>query len=119
MDKAKIETIEKLPSPTSIKGIRSFLSHAGFYSGYIKDLSTISKPFSSILMQGVPFHFDEKCKLDFSTLKEKLTPAPIVIALDWTLPFELMCDASDYVVELFWLNRRTKFSMLYNMQVER
>ena len=71
VDKAKIETIEKLPSPTSIKGIRSFLSHAGFYSRFIKDLSTITKPFSSILMQGVPFHFEEKCKLDLATLKDK------------------------------------------------
>ena len=34
----------------------------------------------------------------FSILKDKLVSAPIVVAPDWDLPFELMCDASDYVI---------------------
>ncbi|XP_070048961.1 uncharacterized protein [Nicotiana tomentosiformis] len=38
-DKAKVEEIEKLPPPTSVKGIRSFLGHAGFYRRFIKDFS--------------------------------------------------------------------------------
>ena len=37
VDKAKIETIVKLPPPTSIKGMRSFLRHAGFYRRFIRD----------------------------------------------------------------------------------
>ena len=86
VDKEKIETIEKLPSPTSVKGIRSFLGHAGFYRRFIKDFSTIEKPLSSLLMHGVPFFFDEKCMIAFTTLKDKLTSAPIVIAPDWKLP---------------------------------
>ena len=36
IDKAKIEAIEKLPPPTSVKGIRSFLGHVGFYRWFIK-----------------------------------------------------------------------------------
>ena len=39
VDKAKFETIEKLPPPSSVKGIRSFLSHTGFYRRFIKDFS--------------------------------------------------------------------------------
>ena len=81
-----------------MKGIKSFLGHVGFYRRFIKDFSIISKPFSSLLMHGVPFFFDEKYITAFTTLKDKLTSTPIVIAPDWELPFELMCEASDYVV---------------------
>ena len=48
--------------------------------------------------KGVPFHFDKKCMLAFATLKEKVTSATIFIAPNWELPFELMCDASDYAM---------------------
>ena len=82
VDKVKIETIEKFPSPTSMKGNRSFLGHVGFYRRFIKDFYTISKPLLSLLMHGVPFFFDEKCMTAFITLKDKLTSTPIVIALD-------------------------------------
>ena len=60
VDIAKVEVIEKLPPPTSVKGIRSFLRHAGFYRRFIKDFSKIAKPLSNLLMQGVVFTFDEQ-----------------------------------------------------------
>ncbi|GJU37364.1 reverse transcriptase domain-containing protein [Tanacetum coccineum] len=71
VDKAKIDIISRLPYPTTIKGIRSFLGHAGFY---------------------------QECIQAFQTLKKKLTEAPILIAPNWDQPFELMCDASDYAI---------------------
>ncbi|GJV88772.1 reverse transcriptase domain-containing protein [Tanacetum coccineum] len=40
----------------------------------------------------------EKTMEAFETLKKKLTEAPILIVLDWDLPFELMCDASDFAI---------------------
>nr|GEY01815.1 reverse transcriptase domain-containing protein [Tanacetum cinerariifolium] len=61
VDKAKVDVIAKLPHPTTINGIRNFLSHVGFY-------------------------------------RRKLTEAPILIAPDWDMPFELMCDASDFAI---------------------
>ena len=98
VDKAKIEAIEKLPPPSSVKGIRSFLGHAGFYRRFIKDFSRIAKHLSNFLVQGTPFAFDEQCVQDFSFLKDKLVLAPIVVAPNWDLLFKLMCDASDYVI---------------------
>ena len=99
VDRAKIEAIEKLPPPSSVKGIRSFLGHVGFYRRFIKDFSQIAKPLPSLLVQGTPFDFDEQCLQAFSILKDKLVSTSIVVAPNWDLPFELMCNASDYAIE--------------------
>ena len=55
VDKAKIKVIEKLPPPTSIKGIRSVLGHARFYCCFIKDFSKIAKPLTNFLAKDVLF----------------------------------------------------------------
>ncbi|GJW92263.1 DNA-directed DNA polymerase [Tanacetum coccineum] len=98
VDKAKIDVIAKLPHPTTVKGIRSFLGHAGFYRRFIKDFSKISRPMTHLLEKNTPFIFSEECIQAFQILKKKLTEAPILIAPDWDQPFELMCDASDYAI---------------------
>ena len=61
VDRAKIEAIEKLPPPSSVKGIISFLGHAGFYRRFSKDFSQIAKPLSNLLVEGIPFEFDSQC----------------------------------------------------------
>ncbi|RVW22839.1 hypothetical protein CK203_103786 [Vitis vinifera] len=61
VDKAKVELIVKLPSPTTVKGVRQFLGHVG-------SIGVIA------------------------------TTAPIVRAPNWQLPFEVMCDASDFAI---------------------
>ena len=98
VDHAKVEVIEKLLPSTLVNGVRSFLGHVGFYQRFIKDFSKISKPLSNLLMQGVPFDFNDSCMKAFETLKEKLISALVIVALDWGLPFELMCDVSDYAI---------------------
>ena len=114
VDKAKIETIEKLLPPSSVKGIRSFLGHAGFYKRFIKDFSKIVKPLSNLLVQGVPFEFDDQCLKAFLFLKEKLVLAPIVVAPDWNIPFELMCDVSDYTIgAVLGQKRERTFQVIY------
>ncbi|GKA67527.1 reverse transcriptase domain-containing protein, partial [Tanacetum coccineum] len=45
-----------------------------------------------------PFVFSKDCIDAFQTLKKKLTEAPIFVVPDWNLPFELMCDASDFAI---------------------
>ncbi|GJT80398.1 reverse transcriptase domain-containing protein [Tanacetum coccineum] len=98
VDGAKIDVIAKLPYPTNVKGVRSFLGHAGFYRRFIKDFSMISKPMTQLLMKDAKFVFSDDCKKAFNILKEKLTTAPIILSPDWNVPFELMCDASDFAV---------------------
>ena len=98
VDKAKVDAIEKMPCPKDIKGIRSFLGHAGFYRRFIKNFSKISRSLTNILQKDIPFVFDDDCLEAFETLKKALISAPIVQPRDWNLPFEIMCDASYYVV---------------------
>ncbi|GKF58731.1 reverse transcriptase domain-containing protein, partial [Tanacetum coccineum] len=98
VDKAKVDVISKIPHPTTVKGIRSFLGHAGFYQRFIKDLSKISRPMTHLLEKNTPFIFLEDYILAFQTLKKKLTEAPILIAPNWDQPFEIMCDASDFTI---------------------
>nr|GFB65457.1 reverse transcriptase domain-containing protein [Tanacetum cinerariifolium] len=98
VDKAKIEVISKLPHPKTVKGIHSFLGHAGFYRRFIKDFSKISRPMTHLLEKNSPFIFSNDCIQAFKTFKDKLTEAPILIAPNWDQPFKLMCDASNYAV---------------------
>ncbi|GKA04912.1 putative nucleotidyltransferase, ribonuclease H [Tanacetum coccineum] len=65
---------------------------------FIKDFSQIARPMTQRLVKDAPFNFSEECIRAFDTLKRELTQAPIMIKPDWSLPFEIMCDASDYAV---------------------
>ncbi|KAD2805874.1 hypothetical protein E3N88_39251 [Mikania micrantha] len=61
-----------------------------------------------LLEKDTPFLFDEECMKAFKFLKERLVSAPILVAPDWSLPFELMCDASDQAVGAVLGQRRDK-----------
>ncbi|GJR01922.1 reverse transcriptase domain-containing protein [Tanacetum coccineum] len=98
VDRAKIDVITKLPHPTTVKGVRSFLGHAGFYRRFIQNFSKIARPMTHLLEKETPFYFSKECIEAFNTLKKNLTEAPILIAPDWNEPFELMCDASDFAL---------------------
>ncbi|GJT05529.1 reverse transcriptase domain-containing protein [Tanacetum coccineum] len=78
VDRAKVDVIAKLPHPTTVKGVRSFLE--------------------------TPFVFSKHCIDAFETLKKKLNEAPILVVPDWNLPFKLMCDASDFAIGAGSLN---------------
>ncbi|GJY02257.1 reverse transcriptase domain-containing protein [Tanacetum coccineum] len=98
VDKAKVDVIAKFPHPTSVKGIRSFLGHAGFYRQFIQDFYKIAQLMTHLLEKDTPFFFSKECIEAFNDLKKKLTETPILVAPNWDLPFEIMCDASDFAV---------------------
>jgi hypothetical protein len=98
VDKSKIELIANLPTSKSIKDVRSFLGHASFYRRFIKDFSVISKPLSNLLTKDNIFEWTEHSEKAFVKLKNLLTSASIIQSPDWSLPFEIMCDASDYAM---------------------
>jgi hypothetical protein len=98
VNKAKVDLISNLPTPHIVKEICSFLGHVGFYRRFIKDFSKIARPLCRLLAKETLFEFDEECLKAFGALKEILTSTPVIRPPNWGEPFEIMCDASDYVV---------------------
>nr|GEZ05623.1 hypothetical protein [Tanacetum cinerariifolium] len=91
VEKAKVDVITKLPHPTILKTSR----------------------------KRYPFNFSKECVEAFQTLKRKLTKAPILIAPDWDMPFELMCDASDFGIrEVLWQRQDKHFRPIHYARAE-
>jgi hypothetical protein len=78
IDRAKVELIENLPPPTSVKQICFFLRHAGFYRHFIKDFNKILRPLCSLLAKDISFQFDEACHEAFQKHRSLLSSAPIM-----------------------------------------
>nr|GEX14257.1 reverse transcriptase domain-containing protein [Tanacetum cinerariifolium] len=108
VDRAKVNFIAKLPHPTTVKGVRSFIGHAGFYQRFIQDFSKIARPMTHLLEKETPFVFPKDFIDAFKTLKKKLTEASILVVPDGNLPFELMCDASDFAIGAVLGQRKMK-----------
>ena len=89
-----------------------------FYRRFIKDLSKISRPLTNLLQKDVPFVFDDYCVEAFEIHKKALISALIVQPPDWNLPFEIICDASDYAVGVVLGQRVDKKLNVFNMLVK-
>ena len=108
VDQSKISIIKTLAPPTTVKGIRSLLGHAGFYRRFIKDFSKIARPLCRLLEKDTKFNFDDSCKDAFEEIKIRLVQVPIMAALDWDQEFEVMCDASDFAMGAVLGQRKEK-----------
>ena len=108
VDRAKIDVMMSMQLQNSVKGIRSFLGHAGFYRRFIKDFSKITRPLTQLLCKEHKFEFDDNCLQAFNIIKESLVSVPIVQPPDWELPFEVMYDASDYAMGAVLRQRKDK-----------
>ena len=77
VDQAKVSIIKTLLPPTIVKGIRSFLGHAGFYRRFIRDFSKIVRPLCRLLERDTKFNFDESYQYSFEEIKSRLVEGPI------------------------------------------
>ena len=113
VNKAKVDVIEKLLPPVNVKGIRSCLGMQVF-KRFIPEFSKISRPLTELLANDVPFVFSNECLAAFEKLKQALKTAPVIEPPYWNLPFELMCDASDYAIGAVLGQRKDgKFHAIY------
>nr|GEY22264.1 hypothetical protein [Tanacetum cinerariifolium] len=82
-----------------------------------KDFSKISRPMTHLLEKNTPFIFSEDCIKAFQTLKKKLTEAPILIAPNWDLPFELICDASNFAIAVVYAFEKFRSYLIMNKSI--
>ena len=85
VDKAKIEVIQNLPLPVTVRDLRSFLGHAGFYQRFIQDFMKVSKPLTTLLCKDKSFIMEEEGKRAFVVLKQALIEALILQSPIWDL----------------------------------
>jgi hypothetical protein len=108
VDKAKVDLISSLLPPRTVKEIQLFLGHARLYRRFIKDFNKIARPLCNLLAKDAHFDFNDKCQTVFKILKKTLTYTLIIQPPNWGLPFEIMCNASDYAMGVVLVQRVEK-----------
>ena len=92
----KLESIEKMPAPTTPKEIKQFLGLTGYYRKFVPRFADIARPLTALTKKDVEFLWTEKCQTSFEILKEALMKEPILVYPDPELPYTLFTDASKY-----------------------
>lgn len=108
LTRLKLKLLKKNSPHASVKEVKSFLGHAGFYRRFINDFSKITKPLKSLLHDDETFGFDDLCHETFCRLKETLITASIMQQSNLNLPFEIMCNASDFAVMAILCQKKDK-----------
>nr|GEV57836.1 reverse transcriptase domain-containing protein [Tanacetum cinerariifolium] len=109
IDRAKVDVIAKLPYPTTVKGVRSFLGHAGFYRRFIQEFSKIARPMTHILEKETPFVFSKDCIEAFETLKRSLPKLRSYLSPIGTYLSKLCMMLVILQLVWFWDNERRNF----------
>jgi hypothetical protein len=94
VDEANIDAIKSWPILATLTQIQSFLGLAGFYRRFVRDFSTIAAPLNDLMKKGVSFHWGVAQDQAFHTLIDKLTHAPVLQLSNFSITFELKCDAT-------------------------
>lgn len=97
-DPNKVKAVQEFPVPTNQTEIKSLLGISGYYRRFIKDFSLITKPLTKLLKKGTPFLWTSLQQNAFELLKEKLCSKPILQYPDFSKPFVLTTDASNYAI---------------------
>ncbi|KAG6445389.1 hypothetical protein O3G_MSEX003922 [Manduca sexta] len=94
----KTKAVTQFPTPQSPKDIKSFLGLVSYYRRFIPNFAKLAKPLTSLLKKDIPFLWQNEQQLAFETLKDRLVSAPILAYPNFTQPFILTCDASNFAI---------------------
>lgn len=93
MDKSRVEAIENFPKPKNVKEVQRLLGLAGWYRRFIQDFSIITAPISELIKKEVKFEWTKEREEAFRKLTKALISAPVLATPDYSLEFEIQCDA--------------------------
>jgi transposase InsO family protein len=98
VDPEKTAVIREWQTPTTVKGVQSFLGFCNFYRRFIRGYSQIAKPLNALQRKNTPFTWTAKCAKAFEQLKQRLSEAPLLHHFRPELETKLETDASDGTV---------------------
>jgi hypothetical protein len=108
VDPEKIYIITQIRIPSSQKEVRIFLGHAGYYSRFIPNFTSLATPLFKLLSKEAEFKWDDECQISFEILKQKLSTTPILRGPNWSLPFHICTNASDTALEAILRQRENQ-----------
>ena len=92
----KLDSIKKMPAPTTPKENKQFLGLVGYYRKFIPRFADIARPMTNLTKQDFPFEWAVQCQAAFELLKEAIITSPILKYPDPNKGYTLFTDASKY-----------------------
>ena len=92
----KLESVKKMPAPTTPKEMKQFLGLVGYYRKFIPRFADIARPMTNLTKQDVPFEWTLRCQASFEMLKDALITSPILKYQDPNKSYTLFTDASKH-----------------------
>jgi hypothetical protein len=93
VDPEKIKCVLDWPEPKTVKGVRGFLGLTGYYRKFVKDYGKIAKPLTELTKKD-NFSWGPSARDAFNKLKKIMTSPPVLVLPNFSLPFEIECDAA-------------------------
>ena len=95
-DPGKFSKVAGWPVPTTVLEVQRFLGFASYYRRFIRNFAEIAKPLYQLTEQNFPFKWSTECQQCLEELKDRVTTTPVLAYTDYSRPFILDTDASDF-----------------------
>ena len=81
--KSRIDAIQKVKPPKTIKECRSFCGMVNYMSMFLPSLQEKLIPIYFITRKGIPFYWGDEQQKTFGDIKKDVTNAPVLFILSW------------------------------------
>ena len=102
-DESKVHAIVGMQRPTTVSAVRTLLGATSYLRSFIPDYADLTRPLRVVQNKFLSRHsvipdeaWSEECQRAFEGLKAALVSAPVLAFPDFSKPFIICADASDY-----------------------